>query len=400
MTSRDKTAWGAVAIITLAGAMASAQVGKLPPALPLMRSDMGFGLIAGGFVLSLFNVLGMTIAVLLGGLAEQAGRQRLVALGFGCIVAGGILGALSPNLVWLMVSRLVEGVGFVAVTVSLPYAMVSAAAPRDQGMVLGIWSIYHPFGMALTMLASPVLLHLFGWRGVWWLIAALCPFVAWAALRQMKRLDLPAPNRAPFLPLALEALRTRGFQLIALVFFAYAFQWVTLMAWLPTFLTESFNADLGFAALMTALVVLINVPGCLFGGALIRRGWKPGPMILIATGVMAVSTLGIFLPGPSVGLRVALCLAFSFAGGLIPPALFTCVPRYTPSLRHISAGNGMLMQGSSMGQFIGAPLVAAAVSFGGGNWVFALGPMMGFCALTAVGGILLGRLRPPSDVPG
>jgi len=393
MTTRERTAWAAVAIITLAGAMASAQVGKLPPALPLIRAELGFGLVAGGFVLSLFNVLGMTIAVLFGGLAERAGRARMVALGFACIVAGGALGALSPGLSLLMLSRLVEGVGFVAITVSLPYAMVAASSARDQGLVLGIWSIYHPTGMALTMLAAPVLLGLAGWRGLWWILALLCPLVAVLVLRQMRRLDLPKPSPAPFLPLALEALRTRGFQLIALVFFAYAFQWVTLMAWLPTFLTESFGSDLGFAALMTALVVLANVPGCLFGGALIRKGGRPGPMILIATAIMALCTLGIFLPGPPVGMRVALCLAFSFFGGLIPPALFTGVPHFAPSIRHVSAGNGMLMQGSALGQFIGAPLVAAAVSLGGGDWVFALGPMLAFCALTALGGVLLGRMR-------
>ncbi len=396
MQRREKTAWGAVALITLAGAMASAQVGKLPPALPLIRGELGFGLVAGGFVLSLFNVLGMTLAVFFGGLAERAGRARLVALGFAAIVAGCALGAMAPGLSTLMASRLVEGVGCVAITVSLPYAMVAASAPRDQGLVLGIWSIYHPTGMALTMLASPLLLGFVGWRGIWWLMAVLSPLVAWAVLRQLRRLDLPGPARAPFLPLAREALAARGFQLVALVFFAYAFQWVTLMAWLPTFLTESFNADLGFAALMTALVVLVNVPGCLFGGALSRRGFRPAPMILTGTAIMAVCTLGIFLPGPSVGLRVALCLGFSFWGGLLPPALFTCVPRFAPSIRHVSAGNGMLMQGSALGQFIGAPLVAAAVSLAGGDWTWALAPMLAFAALTMLGGVLLGRLPAPA----
>ncbi|WP_068297426.1 CynX/NimT family MFS transporter [Pararhodobacter sp. CCB-MM2] len=392
MQPRERTAWAAVAMITLAGAMASAQVGKLPPALPLIREELGFGLIAGGFVLSLFNVLGMTLAVLFGGLADRAGRARMVAGGFAMIVCGCALGALSPGLGLLMASRLVEGVGFVAITVALPYAMVAASAPRDQGMTLGIWSIYHPTGMAVTMLAAPLLLNAVGWRGLWWLLAVICPLVAWAVLRQLKRLDLPPPSRAPFLPLALEALRVRGFQLVGLVFFSYAFQWVTLMAWLPTFLTESMGADLAFAALVTALIVLANVPGCLFGGALIRRGGRPAPMILTGTAIMALCTLGIFLPGPSVAVKVALCLAFSFFGGLVPPSLFTCIPRFSPSLRHVSAGNGMLMQGSALGQFIGAPLVAAAVSMGGGDWVWALGPMLGFCALTMMGGLLLGRL--------
>lgn len=310
LNDRTRTSWAAVAIVTLAGAMASAQVGKLPPALPLIRADLGFGLVAAGFVLSLFNVLGMSVAVLLGGLADRAGRARLVFWGFVCIIAGGALGALAPSLSVLMASRLIEGVGFVAVTVALPFAMAAAAAPRDQGLVLGIWSIYHPAGMALTMLASPLLLALMGWRNVWWLVAALCVPVAWAVLRQMRRLDLPPPRRAPFLPLALEALRTRGFQVIALVFFAYAFQWSTLMAWLPTFLTENLGADLGFAALITALVVLVNVPGCLFGGFLIRKGARRGPMILTGSAIMAACTIWIFLPGLPDMARVALCLGF------------------------------------------------------------------------------------------
>ena len=391
MTGRERTSWAAVAVVVLSGAFASAQVGKLPAALPLIRADLGFGLVAAGFVLSMFNVLGMAVAVLFGGLADRLGRVRLVAGGFACIALGGALGALAPSLGLLIVSRLVEGVGFIAVTVSLPFVLVAASALRDQGLVLGVWSIYHPTGMAVAMLSAPVLLHLMGWRALWWLIVALVPLIAWAVLAQMRRLDLPQPRGGPFLHLAAEALRTRGFQLIAAVFLAYAFQWVTLMAWLPTFLTESFGADLGFAALMTALVVLVNVPGCLFGGALIRKGGRAGPMILIGTAIMAVCTLGIFLPGPPVWARLALCLMFSFAGGLVPPSLFSAVPRFAPSIRHVGAGNGMLMQGSALGQFIGAPLVAFAVARGNGDWSHALGPMLGFAALTALAGWALGR---------
>lgn len=392
MTERSNTAWAAVAMVTLAGAMASAQVGKLPPAMPLIRADIGFGLVAGGFVLSLFNLLGLSVAVLLGGLADRVGRVRLVGWGFVCLSLGGAAGALAPGLAGLMASRLIEGVGFVAITVALPYVMATAAAPRDRGLVLGIWSIYHPLGMALAMLAAPVLLHWMGWRALWWLIAVLCPLVGWAVLRQMRRLELPPPGRSAFLGLARDALTNRGFQLIALVFGAYAFQWATLMAWLPTFLTETFGADLRSAGLVTALVVLVNVPGCLFGGLLVRRGARATPMVLTATGIMALATLGIFLPGLPDAARIGAALGFSFFGGLIPPSLFTAVPRVAPSLRHVSAGNGMLMQGSALGQFVGAPLVAWAVALGQGDWSWALGPMLGFSALTALGGVLMRRV--------
>lgn len=119
-------------------------------------------------------------------------------------------------------------------------------------------------------------------------------------------------------------------------------------------------------------------------------------MILTGTAIMAAATLAIFLPGVPVWLRLAASLGFSFWGGLLPPALFTCVPRFAPSIRHVSAGNGMLMQGSALGQFIGAPLVAAAVALGGGDWAWALGPMLAFAALTAGAGVLLGRQPAPA----
>jgi len=236
-----------------------------------------------------------------------------------------------------------------------------------------------------------VLLTLMGWRELWWVIVAVSPLVGWAVLAQMRRLDLPPPGNTPFLHLALAALRVRGFRLIGLVFLAYAFQWVTLMAWLPTFLTESFGADLAFAGLVSALVVLANVPGCLFGSEVVRRGFSITAMVLTGTAVMVVCTLGLFLPGLPDAVRIGLAVVFSFFGGLIPPALFAAVPKVAPEVRLISTGNGMLMQGSAIGQFIGAPMVAAAVSAGGGDWRWALGPMLAFAALTAVAGVMLRR---------
>jgi len=391
MSEARKTVWGAVLVAVLAGAMASAHVGKLPPAMPLIRAELGVSLLAAGFLLSLFNLLGMTVAVLFGGLADRLGRRRLVLAGFVCLALGGALGALSPNLALLMVSRLVEGVGFVAVTVALPFVIGVAAAPKDRGLALSLWSVYHPMGMAMAMLASPVLLTLMGWRELWWVIVAVSPLVGWAVLAQMRRLDLPPPGNTPFLHLALAALRVRGFRLIGLVFLAYAFQWVTLMAWLPTFLTESFGADLAFAGLVSALVVLANVPGCLFGSEVVRRGFSITAMVLTGTAVMVVCTLGLFLPGLPDAVRIGLAVVFSFFGGLIPPALFAAVPKVAPEVRLISTGNGMLMQGSAIGQFIGAPMVAAAVSAGGGDWRWALGPMLAFAALTAVAGVMLRR---------
>ncbi|MDH3263727.1 MAG: MFS transporter, partial [Paracoccaceae bacterium] len=385
--------WSAVAVAVLAGVVAAMHIGKLPPALPLIREDLGFGLVMGGFVVSLFSVLGMTLAVFLGAMADWLGRERLVVLGFSCLVAGGALGAAAQGLPLLMLGRLVEGIGFISVSVGLPAVVFRAAARRDQPLALAIWSVFTPLGMSLAMLAAPWALAALGWRGSWWALAAVCPVIAAAVLVVMRRLGVPRGSQVRFLPLVLQALACRGFLLIALTFMAYAFQWVTLMVWLPTFLGESLGSSLESAALVTALIVLMNVPGCLLGGWLMRRGASARGLVLAGSLIMALAATGIFLPGLPGPARMVLCVAFSFFGGLIPPSLFNSVPAAAPSAHHVGAGNGMLMQGSALGQFIGAPAVAVAVAWAGGNWSAALIPMLSACALTMIAGNFVDRWR-------
>ncbi len=375
-SGRQTTSWGAVVLFVLGGVLAAVHMGKLPPALPVMRQELGFGLVAGGFVVALFNLLAMTVAVFFGGLVERIGRRRLVLAGFAFLVLGGALGALAQGLPLLLASRLLEGFGFVAISISLPVMVMAAAAGRDQDFALGMWSVYTPLGMAMVMLAAPSVLETVGWRGLWWAVAALCPLLALAILREMARVPVPAAPRRPSLTLAREALATRGLQVIALLFGLYAFQWVTLMVWLPTFLTEDMGFSLQRAALVSALVVLANVPGCLWGGWLMRRGAGARRLVTLGSVVMGLGALAIFLPVLPDAARLAACVAFSFLGGLIPPSLFNSVPRAVPSAQHISAGNGVLMQGSALGQFAGAPLVALAVSLAGGDWRFAVIPML------------------------
>lgn len=391
MTERETTAWPAVAIAVFAGVLAAIHIGKLPPALPVMRAELGFGLVAGGFVVALFSVLGMTLAVFVGGTIARLGRERVVLTGFACLAAGGALGALAQGVPVLMLSRLIEGVGFIAVAVSLPSVILAAAAPRDQALALGLWSVYMPLGMAMVMLAAPLILETLGWRVLWWGVVALCPAVALALMQQMRGLTPSAAPRADTLRVAKEAILSPGLILVALIFGVYAMQWVTLMVWLPTFQTESLGVSLDRAAFVTALVVLANVPGCLFGGWLMRRGASARRLVTTGSVIMGLCSLGIFLPVLPDMARIALGLAFSFFGGLVPPSLFNSVPRAAPTPMHIGAGNGLLMQGSSLGQFIGPPLAAWAVTLAAGDWSLAAAPMLAACLIAIGAAAFLGR---------
>jgi len=380
--------------VLLGGVIAALHVGKVPPALPALRQDLGLDLVSAGFVVSAFNVLGMSLGLLVGVLADRLGRRRLVLLGLLSLTLGGAMGAIVQGLPLLLASRVLEGLGFMAVSVASPPLMMAAAMPQDRSYALSLWSTFMPVGMALAMVAAPQVQAVVGWRGLWLLIAALA--LAGTVVIARMTGGLRTAHAAPAGPawrVVSETLSRPRLLLLSVVFGAYAFQWMAVMVWLPSFLPVAMGVAPTVAALLTALVVIANVPGNILGGWLLHRGLTIRVLAPAVAACMALCALGLFtdlLPNPT---RFALVLAFSLFGGVIPAVLFASAPLHAPSPGHLAAGNGLLMQGSNIGQFMGPPLVAAAVTAAGGAWSGALGPVFVAAGLTAFASILAG-LRP------
>jgi nitrate/nitrite transporter NarK len=139
------------------------------------------------------------------------------------------------------------------------------------------------------------------------------------------------------------------------------------MVWLPTFLVEQRGVSIPEAALLTALVVIANVPSNVVGGWLVNRGVPSWTLIALPGAVMGLSALGIFSDAVPDATRFGLCMFFSAVGGFIPGALFAIVPVHASSPQQLGTMNGFMLQGANMGQFVGAPAIAALVA-ATGQW--------------------------------
>lgn len=396
-----KTRWEIVALAVGAGIIAAAHVGKLPPALSALRADLGLGLVAGGWIVSMFSVTGMTVAILAGTVADRVGHWRLVLVGLAALLAGSAIGAFAGGGAVLLFSRFLEGLGFIAVAVSVPSVILRAAAPGDRRLALGLWGAYMPAGTALMMLASPAVLALAGWRVLWGAAAALA--LLWMAAmliggRAAPRSRMAEPTGSAIGNIRLSAAQP-GTWLLALCFALYTIPWLALMVWLPSFMIETRGIGTAAAATLTALVVAMNVPGNLTAGWLLHRGARHWALIAVAAGAMGLCTLGIFAAALPDLLRYALCLAFSLVGGMLPTAVLSGAPVFAPGLGQVGTTNGMLVQGSNTGQVIGPPAVAAAVQ-AGGSWEAAGILMLAACIAAALAALALRpieRRRPTYD---
>ena len=67
----DRSNWARIWILVLAGVVCAMQIGKVPPALSLLREDLSVGLVASAWILSMFSALGALFGSAAGALADN-----------------------------------------------------------------------------------------------------------------------------------------------------------------------------------------------------------------------------------------------------------------------------------------------------------------------------------------
>ncbi len=348
--------------------VAAFHVGKVPPALPSIREELDASLGQAGWLLSTINLItasgGMAIALT----ADRFGHRLLVLLGTALCFAASLAGAFAGSVDTLLVGRVFEGLGFIAVTVALPTLLLRIARPADQRLVMTLWTSYMPAGAGSMMLIAAVVLPGTSWR-IAWLVASGASALMLVALllRALPRHELdPVPvKRRPVLHEMAEVASSGGPLAIALCFGAYSCCWFAVIGFLPTLQVERLGFATSTAAIVTAVVTIVNVGGNLGAGWLMHHGLPRVAVIVGAALSMAFCAAGIFVDGVPDLLRLLLAGVYSAVIGVVPGALFTALPVHAPRPELVGASTGLLMQGSNIGALIGPPITGAMVAAAG-----------------------------------
>ncbi|MGE0580405.1 MFS transporter, partial [Reyranella sp.] len=123
-----RTAWGLVSLLVAAGIVGAFNVGKAPPALPSIRDELGATLSQAGWILSILNLTTALSGVVIALTAARIGHRRLVLAGTALCLAASLLGAFAGSIEVLMLTRIAEGLGFIATVVAAPPLLLRLAA--------------------------------------------------------------------------------------------------------------------------------------------------------------------------------------------------------------------------------------------------------------------------------
>ncbi|MEE4236538.1 MAG: MFS transporter [Anderseniella sp.] len=383
--------WLRIWAVFLTGVAAAFLVGKAPAALPVLREELSLSLFQAGLVVSMFSLVAAATGLMFGALSDRFGQLRLAVAGLLVAAIAGAAGAQVHTAGWLIASRVAEGVGFFMMSVSLPGLIIRLADDRTRQTAMGLWGAYLPLGAGLVLLAGGVIITALGWRGLWLAISAsyvvFLAALVWAAPEQA------APARPAGAGRIATVLKTPGAVMLAVVFGCYSGQYMAVTSFVPLILVERAGWALAPAAAVGALVMVANTTGNVASGFLLDRGWQRRTLILLAAAMMATGAVIVMSEALPVALRIAGAVLFSSFGGMIPGSLFAGVPRHAPSPAHVSTVNGLMLQGVAIGQLIGPAATTWLVGMGGGGWGWSLAYLLPMAALTALAGIMLGRLE-------
>ncbi len=367
---------------------------KVPPVLEPTMAQFSIGLDTGSWLMSIFTAVGIFLSLPTGSLTKKLGPKTVLLLGCAIIVVGSVVGAFAGSAWLLVVSRGIEGVAFVFITVAAPLAVEKYVAPEHQGTANGIWALWICFGSVIGSTATPLVFQALGLTGTWLLYAAivvvaaiiLAVFVRVPSQKQpMMAAEVePKPTLADYLKL----MRPQAL----LYFYAYLvfnIEILAVLSYTPTMLQgQGMDASLsGFAASLPGLLAAVSSP--VFGKVIDRTG-KTKPYYLIGLAVSAPATLLMLTQaGPLLWIGA---FAIGLVGYAIPVCTLTSLPQLAGSKELLPTAMGVLMLVQCFGEFLGSLVTPMLLGPSGTDWMFC-GIVMCVVGITGAIALLLVKFK-------
>ena len=270
-----------------------------------------------------------------GALADRVGHGRVFRAGLLLSVVAFAMGALAPTFGWLLVARVVQGLGGGCVYGTSPGLVTLGVPAARRGRALGFLGAAMGLGLSAGPVVAGVLVDVFGWAAVYYFrlpLAVALLVWAWVAVPAA-----PAP-RAPRLVAARDLLRRSVLVAGALSFIANAGMFaIWLLA--PFYLIAARGMDASVAGVLFMLTPLGTTLAAPLAGRLADRAGARVP----AAGGLALQAAGLALlsraepTSPLVIVAVALFVA-GFGLGMFQVPNMAVVMAAFPPLQQGAAG--------------------------------------------------------------
>jgi MFS family permease len=325
--------WRILAALTLARASMGFQFQSVAATAPVLAPQMGWTQADVGWLVGLYLLPGVAIALPGGVLGARFGDRRIAALGLAAMALGGLLNAFAPDVQTAAAGRLLSGAGGVLMNVVLTKMVADWFAGREIVLAMSVLINAWPIGIGLALLTLGSLATAYSPQAAFLATSVF----ALAGIALVLALYRPAPD-APAAPVIdLRALRPRDWQLIAvgaLPWMFYNAGYAIVVAFLPTWFVGS-GHTVAVAGSFTAINTLLIIVSVQAGGLLVQRFGRPNAIVTLGLVGWTVSLLAM--------MQSENPLPWLIAGGLLgglPAGVLVSLPAQflRPAIRSTGMG--------------------------------------------------------------
>lgn len=392
-TSIRPYAWVILVVVFFASIAGPLNQAKVPPLIPVIMDTYQLSLGEAGWLMSVFSLTGLFLALPAGLLLQRFGPKKLGVIALGCLTVGSAMGALSNDPGIFLFSRVIEGSGMGLIAVVAPAAIAMWFPKKKQGIAMGIWSTWVPVGTVVIYVLAPALAAWSSLQMVWWsgavysflvllIFAIFMRLPPWVV--ETSRLQSEPSIQAGYASVR-KALNKWVIWGLGLVFACFTFINLALRTFYPTFLSDVRGYSLSEAALIASIATLTM----LFSAPL--AGWisdKIGSRRLVFSFPFLILSVMLFFPFKIFGWQIITFMILQgLVAGAIPTAVFAAAPEIMIEPELAGWGMSVVMLGQNLGFFIGPIFFGMIVE--GPGWVIAGYTLIPICLLGFVVGLKL-----------
>ena len=347
-----------------AGLIAAFHMGKVPAALPDITDSLQLSLTQAGLIVSVFSLIAATLGLFIGIFSFRIGHINSGIIGLAAVTTGSFLGGVSDSYTQLLLSRVLEGLGFVLIAITMPGIINTLCPPKHKPFAMGVWGAFIPAAMAIMLLTTPSIIAYKSWREVWFLVAIVS--LSWLVIFSLgfRRIQFEQPALNDTL-IHLKRLVSRTPLTLVCIFICYSAMFAAVTAFLPTFWIEELKLSSRDAAYLSALVVSANIIGNISAGIATGRAVTINKLLLAAFIFGGGGAILLFQSSLPWQLTLCSAIVFTLFSGLIPGAIFANLPNFVPHVAAIPLMVGLVFQGAGIGQVSGPILLSLSVELGG-----------------------------------
>ncbi|MBC2889412.1 MFS transporter [Gordonibacter massiliensis (ex Traore et al. 2017)] len=373
--------WICFSALFFFGFTAAFNLFKAAPAIAFIGADLGFDEAGLGYIMSSYAIAALVLAYPGMLIMQKIGVKASVLISCVLMLIGSVIGSFAPNAALFLVGRAIEGCAYGLICVIGPNIMPRLFPLKNQGLVMGIWSLWIPVGTIIAFFLAPVIFESAGWRPIWY-VSLIMEVVSLVWMFVSVKMPQVPENELVDGDVTRRKKPGKCFMFAAIMmsvaFLAWVYVYVDNINTLyPTFLQQTKGMSVFDSSMLPNWIAIITIPvGILFG--VLSDKWN-ARKYFVAVPYLVVALLMFFCaftPGEDLVGPWTFCILMGVCAAGIPMGTRAIIPVLVPNPKKTDLALATMAFATGLAQCMGSLASLSIAEIGWtANGQFVLAPL-------------------------